>query len=107
MPDRYKTAYGEFKFPEGVEKRHDWVKYDPIKAEKAFREAFGIEAVKAMILHVILDYIYENRRKYGKKFNINKVFEKISRELRKSPNLLTIANKIIQFLTSEIDHVLN
>ncbi len=99
MPDRYKTAYGEFKFPEGVKKRYDWVKYDPIKAEKAFREAFGIKVVKAMILHMILDYIYE--------FNINKVFEKILRELRKSPNLLTIANEIIQFLTSEIDHILN
>lgn len=107
LPDKYKTTYGEFKFPEGVEKRHDWVKFNLIKAEKAFKQAFGAEAVRAMILHMILDYIYENKKKYGRRFDVNKVFEKISVNLRKSPDLLTIANQIIQFLMSKIDYVLN
>ena len=40
LQDNYETTYGVFKFPERVEKRHDWVKYYPIEAGKAFREFF-------------------------------------------------------------------
>ncbi len=49
LPDDYETAYGVFKFPEGVEKRHDWVKDYPVEAATQFNRYFGIESVKANI----------------------------------------------------------
>ena len=83
LPDEYETSYGMFKFPKGVEKRHDWVRYYTIEAGKAFKEFFGTQAIKAMILHLVLDFIYENMDKYRKRFNVSRSLKEFRRCLRR------------------------
>ena len=51
----------EFDIPEGFKKEHDWVKKDPLRAAAAFQSSFGNDGVKAMLLHLFLDYIDEGK----------------------------------------------
>jgi len=112
LPNEYKTPYGEFKFPERVEKKHDWVKDYPVEAVTQFNDAFGVEAVKAMILHTCLDYIYENMKWcYDKniKFDIYIALEKLNSEfLEKLRNITltkVVTDQIYYFIFNNAERI--
>jgi len=105
LPDKYKTQYGLFEFPSKIEKKHDWIKDDPIEAGLLFNKFFGSEALKAMILHLILDNLYEGMKKYKKKFDYNISFKNILKKFEKS-DLYNVAKDIVEFLKNRIKTVI-
>jgi superfamily I DNA and/or RNA helicase len=106
LPNEFETPFGKFRYPKNVEKVHDWVKYYPIEAGRTFMEFHGIEAVKAMILHLLLDYVYECKKKYRNRFNINKVFSKVINKFKGDSNLFEIANHVVQFAEEISDKII-
>ena len=113
LPNDYETPYGVFKFPERVEMRHDWVKDYPVEAVTQFYHTFGIEAVKAMILHTCLDYIYENMKwRYDKniKFDIYMALEKLKdfkflKELRNITLTKVVTDQIYHFIFNNAESI--
>ncbi len=100
LPDEYETPYGVFRFPEGVEKRHDWAKFYPIDAGKAFNEAFGEQGVKAMVLHIVLDFISE---KGSHRIDFNEILSKFKRD----EELYRIAEFVINYVKFNIDEIVD
>ncbi len=110
LPNEYETPCGIFRFPENVEKRHDWVKDYPVEAGKAFKIAFGIEAVKAMMLHMCLDYVYENFRwciDKNIKFDIRKSLERLNEFLKrfKDTEFASITSEICDFILDNAEEI--
>jgi len=58
-----------------------------------------------MILHLVLDFIYENMDKYRKHFNVSKVFEKVQKLFENDNYLLSIVNEVIQFVEYDFNEV--
>ncbi len=112
LPDEYKTPHGVFRFPERVEKRHDWVKDYPVEAVRQFYLYFGIESVKAMILHACLDYVYENLRwciDKNIKFDIYKSLEKLNNSefLKKLRNteFANVVDRVYDFIFNNAERI--
>jgi len=113
LPDEYETPYGVFRFPERVEKRHDWVKDYPVEAVIQFYHDFGIEAVKAMILHACLDHIYLNMRwctDKNIKFDVYISLEKLNnskflKELRNITSTKVVTDQIYHFIFNNAERI--
>ena len=95
LPDEYEG----FVFPSGIKKEHDWVKYDIVKAAKSFYEWMGYNAVLAMILHYVLDFLAE-KIKRNRIQNARSLVSELSRIKR------SISNKLRNLSGSEVTCIL-